>query len=149
MNKTIVILLVLVIVIVGGYFIFFNNNSNQTPVDNSQTNTPPVENTSVNIVNNSTTTVAAPAQPVASNITIGIKNFAFSPSSTTIKVGTKVTWINNDSVPHTITSDSGNLLNSSQLSPGQSFTFTFTSPGTTNYHCSIHPTMHGKIVVEA
>lgn len=84
--------------------------------------------------------------PKASSISI--KNFSFSPATLAIKTGTKVTWINDDTVSHTVTSDSGNLLNSGTLSPGQSFSFTFTDTGAVNYHCSIHPMMKGKIVVQ-
>jgi len=87
-------------------------------------------------------------QTSSTDITINIKNFAFSPSTIIIKAGTKVTWINTDSVPHTITSDSGSLLNSQQLTSGQSFSFTFNDPGSVNYHCAIHPTMKGSVVVE-
>ncbi len=51
--------------------------------------------------------------PAPASVTVNIKNFSFNPAALTIKTGTKVIWANNDSAPHTITSDSGNLLNSS------------------------------------
>lgn len=79
---------------------------------------------------------------------ISIKNFLFNPETAIIKTGTKVTWVNNDTVSHTIVSDSGNLFNSGDLSPGQSFSFTFVNVSTVDYHCSIHPTMKGKIIVQ-
>lgn len=94
-----------------------------------------------------TTDNSAAITPAPSSVTVDIKNFAFSPSALSVKVGTKVTWTNNDSVPHTVTSDSGDLLNSSTLSPGQSFSFTLTVPGSNTYHCAIHPTMKGAITV--
>ncbi len=84
----------------------------------------------------------------SSDITIHIKNFLFDPSILTVKTGTKVTWLNDDFVPHTITSDSGNLLNSSTLSPGQSFSFTFVDSGSLSYHCEFHPMMKGTIIVK-
>lgn len=79
--------------------------------------------------------------------TITIRNFAFSPSTLTVKVGTNVTWINEDSVTHQVREDSG-LFESSLLSNGQSFTYTFTIIGTYNYTCTIHPSMTGKVIVE-
>jgi plastocyanin len=65
-----------------------------------------------------------------------------------VKTGTTVTWMNNDTVAHTVTSDSGGLLNSPEIAPGQSFSFTFTYPVTVPYHCAIHTMMKGTIVVE-
>lgn len=78
---------------------------------------------------------------------VSMKNFLFNPSTVTVKPGVKVTWINNDVVAHTVTSDMGGLLDSPALSPGQSFSFTFTDTGSVNYHCAIHPTMKGAVVV--
>jgi plastocyanin len=77
-----------------------------------------------------------------------IKNFAFSPSSLTVSVGTTVTWTNQDSASHTVTSDSGSELNSATLSTGQSFSHTFTQAGTFAYHCTIHPFMKATVTVQ-
>jgi amicyanin len=79
---------------------------------------------------------------------IEIKNFAFSPSTLTIKVGETVTWTNSDSTSHTITSDSGSELDSGSISSGQTYSHTFNTIGTFDYHCSIHTSMKGKVVVE-
>jgi plastocyanin len=105
-----------------------------------------------------TTDLRSSAVPVAdsvankevapASVTVDLKDFSFNPSVQTVKVGTNVTWVNNDSVDHTVTSDSGNLLDSTILSPGQSFSFTFSSLGSESYHCKIHPMMKGRIVVE-
>ena len=77
---------------------------------------------------------------------VEITNFAFDPPSLTVKAGTTVTWTNQDSAPHTITSDAGDW-DSGQLSKGQSFSHTFDQAGTLAYHCSVHPSMTGTIVV--
>lgn len=85
---------------------------------------------------------AAPAP--ASSASVDIANFAFSPAEMTVAKGATVTWTNRDSVEHTITSglfDSGNIKN------GESFSFAFTQAGAFEYHCSIHPSMKGKITV--
>ena len=78
---------------------------------------------------------------------INIANFAFSPSSLTIKVGDSVTWTNRDSSAHTVTSDSGSELDSERISNGQIYTHVFAQPGTYSYHCALHPGMKATIVV--
>ncbi len=138
MKKT--ILIIVILLIIGGGFYYYKgsgstyNNTYQTPVDNTQT-TQPVSVTST------------PAS-TSTDVSVNIQGFAFSPSSTTVKKGTKVIWTNNDNVSHTVTSDAGSLLASPTLSPGASFSFTFDNAGFFGYHCSIHPMMKGIIVVE-
>ena len=78
--------------------------------------------------------------------TVDISNFAFNPSELTIKIGDTITWINQDSVQHTITFDSG--LDSGILSKGQNYPHTFDKAGAYTYHCKIHPSMKGKVIVK-
>lgn len=78
---------------------------------------------------------------------IEISNFAFSPNTLTIGIGDTVTWTNKDSAVHTIVSDSGTEINSGSLANGASYSHTFTSAGTYDYHCSIHTSMKGKVIV--
>ena len=78
---------------------------------------------------------------------ISISNFAFSPASVTLKVGTTVTWTNQDSAPHTIVSDTGEWR-SPRLGQGDTFSFTFDKAGTFPYHCGVHSSMTGTITVE-
>jgi plastocyanin len=77
-----------------------------------------------------------------------IDNYAFMPKSVTVKAGTTVTWTNQDDETHTVTSTTKEFK-SKPLSAGDKFTFTFTTPGTYKYFCSLHPFMTGTIVVEA
>jgi plastocyanin len=79
---------------------------------------------------------------------VTIQSFAFSPPSLTVSVNATVKWTNNDAVTHTVTSDVAGVFNSGNLTPGSSFSFQFTSPGTFNYHCSIHPGMLATIIVQ-
>jgi plastocyanin len=79
--------------------------------------------------------------------TVLIDNLAFKPSSLTVQNGTMVTWMNNDGVDHTIVEDN-DLFSSGTLTNGQNFTYTFTTSGTYNYFCGIHPNMRGKIIVQ-
>ncbi len=85
------------------------------------------------------------AAPVAAN-TVLIKNFAFSPAALTVRVGTTVTWTNQDADAHTVTSRTG-PLNSPTLDTGKSYRYTFTKPGTYQYLCTIHPFMTATVTV--
>lgn len=76
--------------------------------------------------------------------TVVIKDFTFEPSQLTVKAGTTVTWKNEDSTVHTVT---GTGWDSGQVQPGAEFQKTFDTAGTYDYHCSIHPSMTGKVVV--
>ena len=86
------------------------------------------------------------AQSTSSSVTIS--DFKFTPASLTIPAGTTVTWTNNGPTIHTATSDSG-AFDSGILKAGQSFRFTFTTPGSFSYHCAIHPNMKAVIIVTA
>ncbi|MGH3763828.1 MAG: cupredoxin domain-containing protein [Pseudonocardiaceae bacterium] len=83
--------------------------------------------------------------PVATNA-VAIQNFAFSPAVVTVKAGTTVTWTNQDQDPHTATAMSG-PFRSPTLNKGQSYHYTFTTPGRFEYLCTIHPFMTATVVV--
>jgi plastocyanin len=70
----------------------------------------------------------------------------YSPSLLTVPVGTKVTWWNKSDTDHTVTSQNG--LFDGGLSPGDSFSYTFTKPGVYEYTCSPHPEMTGSVTVK-
>ena len=89
--------------------------------------------------------VAAPAASTASN-QVTIDNFTFTPQTLTVPVGTTVTWVNRDDVPHSATSTE-KRFNSGLLDTDEKFSFTFTAAGEYPYFCGIHPHMTGKIVV--
>jgi plastocyanin len=77
---------------------------------------------------------------------ITIDNFTFAPAQMTIKVGTTVTWKNQDDIPHTVVS--AGKFKSKALDTDDSYSFTFTAPGDYTYFCSLHPHMTGTIKVE-
>jgi plastocyanin len=79
---------------------------------------------------------------------IGIDNFNFTPPTLTVTAGTKVTWINNDDVPHLIVNVQNKFKQSTVLDTDQKFSVTLTKPGTYNYFCSLHPKMQGIIIVK-
>jgi plastocyanin len=85
------------------------------------------------------------AAPATTN-SVMIQNYAFGPASVTVKAGSTVTWTDQDEDSHTVTADSG-AFSSQPLTNGQAYSHTFTAPGTYTYHCSIHPYMHGTVMV--
>ncbi len=79
---------------------------------------------------------------------VTIMNFAFQPQSVSVSAGTMVTWTNNDTAPHTSTSDTG-AWNSGTLTTAGTYERVFSTAGTYPYHCAIHPSMLGTIIVTA
>lgn len=136
-------------------------STNQSPASNPKppsSNQPPAGQTPNPQPLTTQPSVSQPPPPTQppqqQNVTVVISNFAFNPQTITIKSGTTITWINQDSAPHIIASDphpthtdlpglvSGTLMN------GQSFSFKFTQTGTFGYHCHLHPFMTGTVIVE-
>ena len=130
MNKTILIIAIILLafVVMGGYY-YSKNYRAAAPMAPNQ---PMVQ-------------TQTPNQKLLGSNFIEIQNFAFNPATVTIKVGDRLTWTNNDSVQHQIKSDT---FNSTPLSKGQIFSFTFATAGTFDYSCAIHPSMHGRIIVQ-
>jgi plastocyanin len=89
------------------------------------------------------------AQNAAPASAVSIDNFTFTPASLTVKTGTTVTWSNKDDIPHGIASSTNAFKKSQALDTDDSFSFTFTTPGSYQYFCYLHPHMVGTIVVEA
>ena len=141
MNKIILIIIVVVVVIIliGVYFIYqVTKNSTYNTVVPGGTN-------NMSNINSSATSVSnAQNQTANLNSAVAIQNFSFSPATLNIKLGTTVTWTNNDSVPHQIKAAT---FNSAVLNNGDSFQFTFSSVGEYDYSCAIHTYMKGKIIV--
>jgi plastocyanin len=86
-----------------------------------------------------------PAAPVGPNA-VNIDGFAFVPVTLTVKAGSTVMWTNKDEDPHTVVAGDG-TFRSQALSAGGTYQFTFPAAGTFDYICSIHPFMHGTVVV--
>lgn len=85
------------------------------------------------------------AEPVEA-AKVSIAQMRFDAPTVTITVGRTVTWTNTDGVAHTITSNDGSF-GSEELSQGGTFSQIFNEPGTYSYHCQLHPTMRGTVVV--
>ena len=78
---------------------------------------------------------------------ITIDNFTFTPKELTIAVGTTVKWVNHDDIPHTIV-EKKTTFRSKALDTDDSYSFTFTSAGTFDYFCGLHPHMVGQVIVK-
>jgi plastocyanin len=93
-------------------------------------------------------TPAFAATPAPAGPTVKIDNFTFGPTTVTVSVGTTVTWVNNDDIPHTVVAID-KAFKSHVMDSDEKFSFTFTKPGEYSYFCSLHPHMVGKVVVKA
>jgi plastocyanin len=82
----------------------------------------------------------------ATNV-ITIDNFTFTPKELMVAVGTTVKWVNHDDIPHTI-ANKDKAFRSQALDTDDSYSFTFTSAGTFDYFCGLHPHMVGKVIVK-
>jgi plastocyanin len=85
---------------------------------------------------------------LAAQHAVKIAGFAFAPDPVTVKVGDSVQWTNGDGASHTATADDGSW-DTGTIAGGSSASVTFDTAGTFAYHCAIHRTMHGTLVVEA
>jgi plastocyanin len=83
----------------------------------------------------------------AAGTSIKIDNFSFTPDTIEVSVGTTVVWTNGDDIPHAVAATE-RQFKSHALDTGDSFSYTFSQPGTYPYFCSLHPHMTGKIVVK-
>lgn len=148
MNKVAIAFVVVILVLIGVYFV------TKTPKPTKTVTSLTPTNTTVQQMPEPTTpppaTGAKASVELSTNQTtarVVIDNFAYSPKTITVKAGTSVTWTNNDSAAHTVTSDTGGQFDSGKLATGQSYSHTFTTPGTYSYHCTYHPMMVAQVVV--
>ena len=149
-----IIVSIIVLLAVGGitYYVVFKDLPSENPggyVYDTNLDTYENKEQVQATTENDTTPKTEPTtteQPQA-DVVVKIRGFAYNPKVINIKAGTKVTWVNEDSVSHTVTSDSGGLLNSGLIPPGGSFSFTFSNSGSESYYCVPHPMMKGSVVI--
>ncbi|MFB7378366.1 cupredoxin domain-containing protein [Kitasatospora purpeofusca] len=87
----------------------------------------------------------------AGAVTVTIKDFKFDPATITVAPGTAITVTNQDSAGHTLTALAPNAgaFDTGLLEQGRSATITApTTPGSYPFHCDVHPTMTGTLVVQ-
>jgi len=81
------------------------------------------------------------------SVDVGIKEFKFAPVALEVPRGTTVTWVNHDEETHTITSTTGAFA-SPGLGNDETFTQTFSRPGSYEYFCALHPKMRATVIVK-
>lgn len=140
MNRALVIVGTIAILGLGGLWLALRNPTPKATTPTLQ------DRSSESSTSADETTPAVEEESAATTVTI--KDFAYSPTTLTIKKGTTVTWTNQDSTAHTVTSDSGGELDSDTLDQGESFLHTFNTVGTFDYHCAPHPQMKATVIVE-
>lgn len=80
--------------------------------------------------------------------TVSMKGSKFGPANVTIRVGGTVTWVNDDTAPHTVTASDGSF-DSGLLAAGARYEHTYGAQGSFAYTCTFHPGMVGTVVVVA
>lgn len=142
MNTKLITLLVLLALLISGVYAltYWRNVSPEAvPVSQEMPSGNSGKNFSPEIIVND----ALAGSPVA----VEISGFQFQPKELRIPVGTKVIWKNNDSVKHTVTSNTG-AFGSQLFGKDETFEFTFNQTGTFAYYCKPHPNMKATIIVE-
>lgn len=119
-----------------------SNYSSSTPAPSPSPSPAPSPSPS-SVPPDGSTTVTAVTIPIGASV---LGNRAFAPDDLNVTVGTTVTWMNTDSVAHTSTSNAAGW-DSGIVNPGGQFSTTFSTAGTYQYHCAIHPGMVGTVVV--
>lgn len=100
-----------------------------------------------NSSSSSSSTPAASSSSSSGEVAIKMQNIAFDPKAVTVKVGQKVTWTNDDSVDHNVTSQSGETIKSQNFGKGATFSFTPEKAGAIKYVCTLHPGMDATLTV--
>jgi plastocyanin len=101
--------------------------------------------TATGTVTSTPTITPTPACPPVSR-QVFTMDFLFQPQAISVPPGSTISWFNEGPTTHTSTSDTG-IWDSGNINPGFSYQFTFNTPGTYPYHCSLHPAMTGTITV--
>jgi len=133
-KSTLAIIIVVLVLIFGGALALTHKSTNNTGQSASS----------------STSSAASNSNQTSPTGKIDIRNMMFTPSQITVAKGGTVTWTNNDSTTHTVVDDLSNVGGpaSGDIAPGSTYSFTFDKTGSFQYHCSIHPSMRGTIVVK-
>jgi plastocyanin len=104
-------------------------------------------------IGTSTTTDTANLSVHSGHATVTISNQQYRPAIIVVTAGTKITWVNDDPMDHTVTegqnaSPAPHGFNSNLLSSGQSWSYVFNTPGTYLYTCEVHPSMNARVIVK-
>ena len=137
MKKTPVIIVAAVVVVVALVAVVAASGGKKSPTTSNS-----ASSTAANSMSATANTNAVAADKVS------ISNYMFAPGDIKVKVGTTVTWTNQDSVRHNVVSDDGMMPDGKLIAMGETYSYTFSKAGSYKYHCSPHPYMHGSVTVE-
>ncbi len=144
--KAVIAIIAVIVIVGGGAYALVKHNDKKTSTPYASTTSSSTKPSSS--TNSSSSSSSSSSTPASSTNSVDISNYAFSPSSITVKKGTTVTWTNKDAVAHHLAETDGKNGPASQdLNQGQTYSFTFDTTGTFKYHCAIHPSMTGTVTV--
>jgi len=144
MKQNYLLIALVVIAIVIAAVVLMQGYQPSYPTTTTQPSAPTTQATPTTQVTPTTKVPTSANQTATANIV----DYAFNPRTLTVQVGTAVTWTNQGAMTHTVTSDSGSELNSGNLATGQTYSHTFNTKGTFNYHCAIHTSMRATVIVQ-
>ena len=154
MRKSISLMVIIITVLLAGGCVTQTPTTTPTPpTETPQTKTQATEVTvpQLELTIPDIETKPLPQTPTTTNdgnFKITIDDYTFSNSALEIKKGNTVTWLNNDSIIHTVVSDTEKGLSSPKLNKGDSYSYTFNKSGTYVYYCSLHPLVKARIIVK-
>jgi amicyanin len=138
-NSLIAVVVAAAVVLVGGLAIYATNQ-NKPHSMSGMSSSEMKDMDSDNMADKSSDTAEA-------TNSVTIQDFAYSPKHITVKVGTTVTWTNQDSVKHNVVSDADDGPDGPLLAKGETYNYTFKKAGSFDYHCDPHPYMKGTVTV--
>jgi amicyanin len=145
MNSRYTPIIVVTFLLVAGLIAYLATRPAHTTVTPSPSSSPTTA-----IASPTATLPATSTTPATTTNTVTIQDMAFAPSSLTVKKGATITWVNKDSAQHNVVTDEGQPAGGPAgplLANGQTYSFTFNTAGTFKYHCQVHPSMHGTVIV--
>lgn len=140
------LVIIAIIVILGIFYLTTQNTPSYTAPATPSTNTSSSTIPAQNLPTNPPANINPPA--TVQTFAVEISGFAFNPKTITINKGDTIKWTNKDSTNHPIISDTGNEIDSGNLVKDATYSHTFNNTGTYNYHCQIHTSMKGTVIVQ-
>ncbi len=151
MSKTIVGILIALLVVAGvvAAVMVGGNEKAAAPEHEPTSQTEHTDESEVTPATTQTKTAQTSSSTAATEGSVTIRDYAFSPNTIKVKVGSTVTWTNQDDVRHDVTPDqeTDDFEASNLLDKGESYSVKFTKPGTYSYYCSPHPYMKATVEV--
>jgi len=148
MKSALLAIVIVAVLAIGGWALYDHAKPKPSSTYSNNTNSSAVSKPSASTSTSNSS--SAPSNQSTAPGAVTIKGMMFTPSQISVQKGATVTWTNNDSVAHTVTDDLSTVGGpaSGNIAPGSTYSFTFDKTGSFQYHCTIHPSMRGTIVVK-